>query len=123
MVQSASPSGQGDEAQHAAYLGEADSNDGFEAWKDSHGDPPPSVDATNSAYLGEADSDDGFVAHRDAHGEKLEAMDASQAAYLGEADSDDGFEADMEINPDKHRHRIEDASVSGEHGQPGEGDQ
>ena len=124
MAQSTSPSGQSqDGTRHAAYLGEADSNDGFEAFKDAHGDPPPALDGSNSAYLGEADSDDGFEANREIHGQKLEAIDASQAAYLGEADSDDGFEADVEINPDKHRHKIEDASSSGLHGQSGEGDQ
>jgi hypothetical protein len=124
MAQSASPSGQSDDdVKHAAYLGEADSNDGFEAWKDAHGPPPPDLDASNSAYLGEADSDDGFESYKDIHGEKLEALDASQSAYLGEADSDDGFESDVEIHPEKHRHNIEDASSSGEHGQPGEGDQ
>jgi hypothetical protein len=111
-----------DTTKHAAYLGEADSNDGHEAYRDSHGAPPPSLDATQSAYLGEADSDDGFEVHRDAHG-TVESVDASQAAYLGEADSDDGFESDVEIHPEKHRHRIDDASSSGSHGQPGEGDQ
>lgn len=124
MAKSTSPSGQNpDDGQNAAFLGEADSNDGFESWKDAHGPPPPALDATNAAYLGEADSDDGFETHRDAHGPKPDAVDASQAAFLGEADSDDGFEADVEIYPEKHAHRIEDASSSGEHGQPGEGDQ
>ena len=124
MAQSASPSGQtDDDGKHAAFLGEADSDDGFEAWKDAHGQPPGPIDADNAAFLGEADSDDGFESHKDIHGEKIVQVDASQAAFLGEADSDDGFESDVEINPEKHRHIIEDASGSGEHGQPGEGDQ
>ena len=50
-------------------------------------------------------------------------MDASQSAYLGEADSDDGFESDVEVNPEKHRHKLEDVQGSGKHGEPGEGDQ
>ena len=124
MAQSTSPSGQSaDEGRNAAYLGEADSDDGFEAWKSAHGKPPESVDAANAAYLGEADSDDGFEVHKDIHGQKIDPIDASQAAFLGEADSDDSFEADVEIHPEKYRHKIEDASSSGEHGQPGEGDQ
>ena len=124
IAQSASPSGQSeDDGRHAAYLGEADSNDGFEAFKDAHGDPPPSIDGTNAAFLGEADSDDGFEANKHIHGHKLDPVDATQSAYLGEADSDDNFEADMEINPEKYRHQIEDASISGLHGQSGEGDQ
>ena len=112
-----------DNNKHSAYLGEADSDDGFEAYKDSHGDPPPAVDGTNAAYLGEADSDDGFEAHKEIHGEKLDPVDASQSAYLGEADSDDGFESDVELNPEKYRHKIEDAGASGLHGQSGEGDE
>ena len=113
---------QSDDNRHSAFLGEADSNDGFEAYKDAHGEPHPPIDGTNAAYLGEADSDDGFEAHKEIHGQSLEAVDASQSAYLGEADSDDGFESDVEINPEKYRHRIEDASISGLHGQSGEGD-
>ena len=45
------------------------------------------------------------------------------SAFLGEADSDDHFEADVEINPETHRHRLEDVSASGIHGQAGEGDE
>lgn len=41
------------------------------------------------------------------------------AAFLGEADSDDGFEADVEANPEAHRHRLEDVTASGLHGQSG----
>lgn len=107
---------------HAAYLGEADSDDGFETWKDTHGKDHESMDGSNAAFLGEADSDDGFESHKDVHGQKVESVDASQSAFLGEGDSDDGFESDVEINPDKYRHKIDDAAVSGEHGQPGEGD-
>lgn len=111
-----------DESKHAAFLGEADSDDGFESWRDAHGPPPGPIDAQNAAFLGEADSDDGFESHKDIHGHQMDPVDASQAAFLGEADSDEGFESDVEINPDKYRHHIEDASSSGEHGQPGEGD-
>ncbi len=111
-----------DDNKHAAFLGEADSDDGFESWKDAHGPPPGPIDAQNAAFLGEADSDDGFESQKDIHGQKLDPVDASQAAFLGEADSDEGFESDVEINPDKYRHHIEDPSSSGEHGQPGEGD-
>ena len=126
MAQSTAPSGNNNDddhdSKHAAFLGEADSDDGFETWKDAHGAPPGPVDAQNAAYLGEADSDDGFESHKDVHGHEVDPVDASQAAYLGEADGDEGFESDVEINPDKYRHRIEDASSSGDHGQPGEGD-
>jgi len=112
-----------EDARHAAFLGEADSNDGHETWRDAYAPPDPALDAANSAFLGEADSDDAFEAQKDIHGVKLESLDANQSAFLGEADSDDGFEADIEIHPEKHRHEIEDASVSGLHGQAGEGDQ
>ena len=122
MAQS-TPGGQiDDDSKHAAFLGEADSNDGFETWRDAYGQPPGPIDAQNAAFLGEADSDDGFESHKDIHGHQYDPVDASQAAFLGEADSDEGFESDVEINPDKYRHHIEDASSSGEHGQPGEGD-
>jgi len=110
-------------ARHAAFLGEADSHAGHETWRDVYAPPDPALDAANSACLGEADSDDAFEAQKDIHGVKLESVDANQSAFLGEADSDDGFEADIEIHPEKHRHKIEDASVSGLHGQAGEGDQ
>lgn len=112
-----------DDGRHSAYLGEADSDDGFESYREAHGKPPEPIDGTNAAFLGEADSDDGFESHKDVHGEKFEPVDATQAAFLGEADSDDGFESDKELHPEKYRHNIEDASTSGEHGQPGEGDQ
>ncbi|OCT45446.1 hypothetical protein CLCR_06305 [Cladophialophora carrionii] len=111
------------DAGNAAYLGEADSDDGFEARKAAEGDNHPSMDAQNAAYLGEADSDDDFEARRAAEGDKHEAMDGTNAAFLGEADSDDAREADFDINPEKHRHRIEDTTSSGLHGQQGEQDQ
>ncbi|KAK5045561.1 hypothetical protein LTR84_009179 [Exophiala bonariae] len=110
------------ETKHAAFLGEADSNDGHEAFRDAYGAPLPALDAQNSAFLGEADSDDAFEAQKAADGDKHEPLDASQSAYLGEADSDDGFEADVEVYPEEHRHRIEDTSGSGLHGQSGEQD-
>lgn len=111
------------DAQNSAFLGEADSNDGHEAFKDAYGAPTPALDAQNSAFLGEADSDDAFEAQRAAEGDKREPLDASNSAYLGEADSDDGFESDIEIHPEDHRHKIEDTSDSGIHGQSGELDQ
>lgn len=37
--------------------------------------------------------------------------------------SDDGFEADVEINPEAHRHNLDDVNASGLHGQAGEGDE
>lgn len=111
------------ETTHAAYLGEADSNDGFETYRDAYAPPPPALDATNAAFLGEADSDDGFESQKEVHGQKLDSIDASQSAYLGEADSDDGFESDKDLNPERHQHKIEDASPSGLHGQTGEHDQ
>jgi len=110
------------ETKHAAFLGEADSNDGHEAFKDAYGAPAPALDTQNSAFLGEADSDDGFEAQRAVDGDKFEPMDASQSAYLGEADSDDGFESDVEVHPEDHQHKIEDTSGSGLHGQSGEQD-
>lgn len=115
---------QENDTKHAAYLGEADSNDGFETFKDTHGDPPPSLDATQAAYLGEADSDNAFEADIEINPEKHDhkLSDTSQAAFLGEADSDDAFEADVEINPEKHEHKIQDPSASGLHGQTGEQD-
>ena len=112
-----------DTTNHASFLGEADSNNAHDAYRDSHGTPHEAVDSTNAAFLGEADSDDGFESSKDINGVRVESVDASQASYLGEADSDDAFESDVEINPEKYRHRIEDVSRSGDHGQPGEGDQ
>lgn len=111
------------DAGNAAYLGEADSDDGFEARRAVEGDRQAALDAQNAAFLGEADSDDGFEARRAAEGDRHEAMDATNAAFLGEADSDDAHEADFDINPEKHRHNIEDTKSSGLHGQQGEQDQ
>lgn len=111
-----------DSARHAAFLGEADSNDAHEAHRDAYGAPPPSLDARNSAYLGEADSDDGFEVQRDAEGRPLDPVDATHSAFLGEADSDDGFEGRRAAHPEEGDHGIEDASYSGSHGQAGEGD-
>ena len=51
-----------------------------------------------------------------------EALDASQSAYLGEADGDDAHMADRETNPERYRHKIDDPSLSGAHGESGEGD-
>ena len=111
------------DAGNAAYLGEADSNDGFEVRRHAEGDMHESMDGQNAAFLGEADSDDGFEARRAAEGDGHESLDARNAAFLGEADSDDAHEADFDINPEKYRHKIEDAGSSGLHGQHGEHDQ
>ena len=111
------------EAENSAFLGEADSNDAFEVRRHLEGDKHESVDSQYAAFLGEADSDDGFEARRAAEGDTHESMDASNAAFLGEADSDDAHEADFDINPERHRHIIEDATPSGFHGQHGEHDQ
>jgi len=107
------------DTKHAAFLGEADSNDAFEA---AHEINPPvlvALDATHAAFLGEADSDDGFVTHREAHG-SVEALDPSESAYLGEADRDDGFEIRQILNPTDHGPL--DPTLSAFHGQPGEHD-
>lgn len=57
------------------------------------------------------------------HNTTANAEEARNAAFLGEADSDDGFEADVEIHPEAHKHNLSDVSVSGLHGQTGEGDE
>jgi hypothetical protein len=111
-----------DSARHAAFLGEADSDDAHEAHRDAYGAPDPSLDASNSAFLGEADSNDGFEVQRDAEGQPLDPVDATHSAFLGEADSDDGFEGRRAVYPEEGDHGIEDASFSGDHGQAGEGD-
>ncbi|KAG9791601.1 hypothetical protein ABEF93_000401 [Exophiala dermatitidis] len=91
-----------DGSKHAAFLGEADSNDGHDALRDSHGAPAPPLDATNAAFLGEADSDDAFEVKRETEGDKHEPLDPKHAAFLGEADSDDAFEARKAAEGDKH---------------------
>src|SRR5579871_4870115 len=78
-----------DEMKHAAYLGEADSNDGHDAFLEAYAKRHEAMDGSNSAYLGEADSDDNYQIQKDIEGEKLEPLDAKNAAFLGEADSDD----------------------------------
>jgi len=80
-----------DNAKHAAYLGEADSNDGHEANRDAYGAPPPPLDAENSAYLGEADSDDGFESRRASHPEEGEhnIEDASTSGLHGQSGEGD----------------------------------
>ncbi|KIX08803.1 uncharacterized protein Z518_03460 [Rhinocladiella mackenziei CBS 650.93] len=89
------------ETKHSAFLGEADSNDGHEAFRDTYGRRQPALEADNAAFLGEADSDDAFEVQRAAEGDKHESMDAQNAAFLGEADSDDGFEALRAAEGDK----------------------
>jgi len=105
------------DTKHAAFLGEADSNDAFEANQEINPSRQEALDATNAAYLGEADSDDGFEIHREVHG-RIEAVDASESAYLGEADRDDGFESQKILNPTDHGPL--DPSSSAFHAQPGE---
>jgi hypothetical protein len=117
--QTASPAAPEYDAKHAAFLGEADSNDAFEATQEINPSRQEALDATHAAYLGEADSDDGFESHRDAHG-RLEAVDSSESAYLGEADRDDGFDSQQILNPTDHGPL--DPSPSAFHGQPGEQD-
>ncbi|EXJ83984.1 hypothetical protein A1O3_04651 [Capronia epimyces CBS 606.96] len=111
------------DAKNAAFLGEADSDDAFEAQRAVEGDRHEPLDPKNAAFLGEADSDDAFEATKAVEGDKHEPLNAHNAAFLGEADSDDAFEADVELHPEKHRHKIEDTSPSGLHGQGGEQDQ
>jgi len=109
MAQSESPTGH-DEARsvdRAAFLGEADSNDAHETWRDVDAKPHEAMDSTNAAYLGEADSNDGFESQQDIEGRRAVPLDARNAAYLGEADSDDGFEADFVEHPEDHRHQID----------------
>lgn len=110
------------DAKNSAFLGEADSDDGFEALKAEEGDRQAPMDASRAAFLGEADSNDAFEAQKAEEGDRHEPMDATNAAFLGEADSDDGFEADIELYPEKHRHKIGDMADSGFHGERGEMD-
>ncbi len=91
-----------DAARHAAFLGEADSNDGHEVYREAYGAPQPALDAKNAAFLGEADSDDAFEARKIEEGDKHEALDAKHAAFLGEADSNDAFEVQRAQEGDKH---------------------
>jgi hypothetical protein len=107
------------DTKHAAFLGEADSNDAFEANQEINPSRQEALDATHAAFLGEADSDDGFESHREAHG-RVEAVDASESAFLGEADGDDGFESHKILNPTDHGPL--DPRSSAFHGQPGEHD-
>jgi len=162
MSTSAPPSSQNqqdiDEMKYAAFLGEADSNDGHESFRDAHAKRHEAMDCNNSAYLGEGDSNDSYEIQRDIDGQRLVPLDAKNAAFLGEADSDDAFEldvienpeahehqvgpeeaknaaflgesdsadafeADREVHPELYSHRIEDASTSGMHGEPGHQDQ
>lgn len=119
VSQSPPPAAPEYDAKHAAFLGEADSNDAFEATAEINPSLQEALDATNAAYLGEADSDDGFESHQAAHG-RVEAIDSSESAYLGEADRDDGFDSQQILNPTDHGPL--DPSPSAFHGQPGEQD-
>ncbi|KAI1608288.1 hypothetical protein EDD36DRAFT_109491 [Exophiala viscosa] len=91
-----------DKAKNAAFLGEADSNDGHDVYREMYGAPQPPLDAKYAAFLGEADSDDGFETRRSEEGDKHEPLDPRYAAFLGEADSDDGFEARKVEEGDRH---------------------
>lgn len=96
-----------DEMKHAAFLGEADSNDGHDVFRDAYAKRHEAMDGSNSAYLGEADSDDNYEIQRDIDGQKLDPLDAKNAAFLGEADSDDAFELDVIENPEAHEHKVD----------------
>jgi len=117
--QTPSPAALNYDTKHAAFLGEADSNDAFEATREINPSRPEALDTTHAAYLGEADSNDGFESHREAYG-RVEALDPSESAYLGEADRDDGFESHKILNPTDHGSL--DPSPSAFHGEPGEQD-
>lgn len=93
-------------ARYAAFLGEADSNDGHEANRDAIGKPHEAMDGNNAAFLGEADSNDAWEVSEDIEGREQVALDAKNAAFLGESDGDDAFEADFEVNPGRHQHEI-----------------
>ena len=95
------------EMKHAAFLGEADSNDGHETFRDAYAKRHEAMDGSNSAYLGEGDSNDAYEIQRDIDGQKLDPLDAKNAAFLGEADSDDAFELDVIENPEAHEHRVD----------------
>jgi len=95
-----------DEHKHAAFLGEADSNDGHDAFREAHAKRHEAMDGTNSAYLGEGDSNDGDEILRDMDGRVLPSLDAKRAAFLGEADSDDALEMDIIENPEAHEHQV-----------------
>jgi hypothetical protein len=118
--QTPSPAALEYDTKHAAFLGEADSNDAFEVTQEINPSRQEALDPTHAAYLGEADSNDGFESHRDAYG-RVEALDSSESAYLGEADRDDGFESQKLLNPTDHGPL--DPSSSAFHGQPGEQDE
>ncbi len=111
MSKSTSPSSQTqqdiDEMKHAAFLGEADSNDGHDAFRDAHAKRHEAMDGSNSAYLGEADSNDSYEIQQDIDGQKYVPLDAKNAAFLGEADSDDAFELDVIENPEAHEHKVD----------------
>ena len=95
-----------DDAKHAAFLGEADSNDGHDAFRDAHARKHEAMDGSNSAFLGEGDSNDGDEIQKDIDGRPLPSLDAKRASFLGEADSDDAFDMDVIENPEAHEHQI-----------------
>jgi hypothetical protein len=90
------------------FLGEADSDDAFEA--DIEVNPEAhrhKFDDVNASGLhGQAGEGDEPI---ERERKPQEAIDATHSAYLGEADSYDAQDADREVNPEKYRHHIEDA--------------
>jgi hypothetical protein len=93
MAKSASPTGNdttadADGNKNAAFLGEADSDDGFEADVEINPDAHDHKlsDVSASGMHGQSgESDEPIERERKAQ----EALDAGQSAFLGEADSDD----------------------------------
>ena len=87
---------------HAALLGEADSNDAHEAFRDLPGIPHPALEAENSASLGKGDLDNLSAVSKAVEEDRQPPLDAQNVAFLGEADSDDGFEAIRAAEGEKH---------------------
>lgn len=130
MRRSAAPSGDNasavteGEGKHAAFLGEADSDDAFEKDFDinpeAHRHHFSNVNA--SGIHGQAGEGDEPI-ERERTPVEHRISDSRRAAYLGEADSDDAYETERIVDPEKFRHRIDDARSSGMHGQSGESDE
>ena len=100
---------------HAAFLGEADSDDGFEAHVEAYPEAHRHnlADVNTSGLHGQAgEGDEPIEREKTPH----EPLHESHSAYLGEADSNSVDSADREQNPEKYRHRIDDAASSGIHG-------
>lgn len=109
------------DATNAAFLGEGDSDDAFEADKVIDPKPDPALDAEHAAFLGEGDSNDAFEAQKEINPTPHEPLITSEtAAFLGEGDSNDHVESEDAINPREPEPL--DPSISGLHGQTGEQD-